>query len=156
MGKFIESLMKRDKILKKLKRKEVMIFNVNGSYGVYQVKIGPEDTIDHSRSIEINGQIHHLFLSKKRIEPLPAKEDINNNMRGTVIMRDITVHLFDKNGEGHKVKIERSEIDGVHAKNQINLAGQDGEKMLNEIEATGKLADEAYQIIQKDILKSVG
>ncbi|MBI2341716.1 MAG: hypothetical protein HYU98_03155, partial [Deltaproteobacteria bacterium] len=118
--------------------------------------IGPEDSIDHTRSVEINGQIHHLFLSKKKVEPLPTKEDIDRNMRGTAIMRDITVHLFDKDGEGHKVKIERSETDGVHAKNQINLAGEDGEKMINELEATGELASEAYQIIQKDILKSVG
>lgn len=151
---FIERLINQNQAIKRLKPHDVMIFNVNGNLGYYQIKIGPLETATNTRPIEINGQIHHLFLSKNHIEPLPTQEEVRNNLKGLVIMRDISIHLVDEDGAGFKVKIERHELDGAHAKNLINLGGKSGEEMLHELEESGRLAEETYHIVQEDILKA--
>lgn len=152
--KFSSILMKNEKRLKRLKPKEIVIFNVHGTYGDYQIKIGPEDK-RHRRSVEINGKVHHLFISKQHVEPLPTHDEIHNNMRGTIIMNEVTVHLFDEKGDGRAVKIQRPSIDGAHARENINLAGKTGEKALHEFEKSGRLANETYHIVQDDVLKSL-
>ncbi len=154
-ARFLNMLMRQSRSLHKLKPKEVMIFNVSGNFGNYQIMIGPENVANHTRPIEINGSIHHLFVTKNRIEPLPTREEVTNNLRGTIIMNDITVHLFDKNGDGKEVLIERNEMDGAHAREQINLAGDEGDQIMHESETTGRLANETYQIVQEDILRSL-
>lgn len=152
--KFLTDLRKRERVLQHLKKKEVTIFNVSGRYGFYQVKIGPERQ-DRHRPIEINGRIHHLFLNYRGVEPMPTKDEVDHNLRGTIIMKDVTIHLFDKDGDGHAVTIEHIETDGAHARQSINLAGENGEKIMHDLEITGKLANETYHIVQEDILKSL-
>lgn len=147
--------MKSSRSLHRLKPKEMTIFNVMGNFGNYQITIGAEEGKNHTRPIEINGKIHHLFVTRDHIEPIPTATEVKNNLKGTIIMNDVTVHLFDKNGEGKKVVIERSERDGAHAREQINLAGDEGNKIMHESEATGKLANETYHIVQEDILRSM-
>lgn len=151
---FLDNLKKREGMLRRLKKRELAIFNVMGRYGAYQIKIGPEDS-SHHRPIEINGHIHHLFVKGHGVGPMPTKEDIDHNLKGTVIMNDVTVHIFDRNGDGRKVAIGRAGDDGAHAKRSINLAGSEGERMLNEMESSGELANKAYLIVQDDILKSI-
>lgn len=153
--KFLTLLMRKAHLTRKLKHKEVAIFNVSGNYGNYQIKIGAEDETSHMRPIEINGKIHHLFVNKEHVEPIPTKDEIDHNLRGTIIMNDVTVHLFDSKGDGRAVTIEHVDFDGAHPRESINLAGTDGEKLMHEIEATGKLANETYHIVQEDILKSL-
>lgn len=152
---FLRRLLKGHKDLGKIKSNELAIFNVCGNYGHYQIKIGPLDEKTKARSVEINGKVHHLFINNKHVEPLPSHDEIKNNMRGTIIMNEVSLHLYDKEGEGKKVIIERKDADGAHARQHINLAGEDGEKMLHECESTGQLANETYQIVQEDILKSI-
>jgi hypothetical protein len=87
--------------------------------------------------------------------PLPTHEDIVNNMRGTIIMNEVVVHLFDSDGKGTKVLIKKPQIDGAHPRVNINLAGKEGEQRLQKLDASGKLAEETYEIVQKDILKAL-
>lgn len=154
ISKFSSLLMKNEKRLGHPKPREVVIFNVHGNYGDYQIKVGPEDR-RHRRSVEINGKIHHLFITKQHVAPLPTHDEVKKNMRGTIIMNEVTVHLFDEKGDGHAVKIEREDFDGAHARENINLAGKLGEETLYKFEKTGRLANETYHIVQDDILKSL-
>jgi len=152
---FLRRLLSHHKGLKKMKDEELAIFNVSGNYGNYQIKVGPLDEKTNSRSVEINGKVHHLFINNNHVEPLPSHDEVKNNLRGTVIMNEVSLHLFDKDGEGESVVIEKEDTDGAHARQHINLAGEAGEKMLHECEKTGQLAKETYQIVQNDILKSI-
>jgi len=154
-NRFLGELLRKKKELASLKKREVSVFNVRGNYGDYQVKLGPLDEKRHTRPIEINGEVHHLFLTHNKILPLPTHEDIKNNMRGTVIMSEVTVHLFDNEGKGRAVAIKKPKIDGAHPRNEINLAGKEGDDALHRMEANGKLAEETYRIVQEDILKSL-
>lgn len=135
-----------------LRQKEVAIFNVVGNYGNYQVKIGPMS--HHARSIEVNGRVHHLFASGNHVQPLPTHEEINRNLKGTVVMNDVAVQLFDRTGKGFHVTIKHPKTEGAHPRESINLGGVAGKKMMENLERSGRLADEAYQIIQEDILKN--
>lgn len=156
MRSFVEEIIMRNKALKKLKPNDVTIFNVKGNFGSYQIKICAVDEKFHSRPVEINGEIHHLFVTKDVIAPLPTHDEINHNMRGTVIMKDITIHLFDEKGDGIAVRLEQSNGNGngAHARKLINLAGEKGVEFLNNMETTGRLANDTYHIVQEDILKS--
>jgi hypothetical protein len=151
---FIERLINQNQALKRLKPHNIMIFNVSGNLGYYQVKVGPLNADTNTRQIEINGQIYHLFISKNHIETIPTSEEVKNNLRGLVIMKDIMIHLIDEDGAGFKVKIERHNLDGVHPRNLINLGGDNGREMLQKLEESGRMAEETYHLIQEDILKS--
>jgi hypothetical protein len=143
----------KKKHISQLRPDEVVIFNVQGSYGNYQVKVGALNKEDGSRSIEINGRIHHLFVSNECVRPIPSHEDVKHNMRGTIIMNDISVELFDGSGQGMNVVIEPQRPHKLHPSRHINLAGDSGKKYLNDFESSQKMADETYQIVQEDILK---
>lgn len=149
---FANEIIKREHL--HLKKGQMAIFNVNGNFGNYQVKIGPEYQ-KNARAIEINGHLHHLFASENHIKPNPSHKEIDRNLNGTVLLSEVTVHLFDKNGHGKKVAIRKPAIDGVHPMKKMNLAGQKGEQMMQILEKTGKLNDETYRIIQEDIFHSL-
>lgn len=161
---FIRKLVKYHMNLKSLKPREVYIFNVIATYGSYQVIIGPEySTVEcrklhlrpRSRRLEINGSMHHLFVSPKRISPTPHQEDIKSNLKGSVIMKGLAIHIVDEDGRGASVKIERLDEDSVSEKQRINLAGDTGESMIKKFKSSGHLAVETYKIIQEDILKAL-
>ncbi len=149
---FLVQLLKKERI-SRLRPDEVVIFNVQGSYGNYQVKVGALNKEDNTRPIEINGNVHHLFISKEHVRPIPSHEDVKHNMRGTIIMNDINIELFDSSGHGMNVIIEPQKPHKLHPSRYINLAGDSGERYLNEFESSQKMADETYRIIQEDILK---
>lgn len=138
-----------------LSRNQVAVFNVNGNYGSYQIKIGPADGGRNCRPIEISGRIHHLFVYENHVRPLPTSDEVNSNLQKTVVMNDVSIHLVDKDGKGMTVRIKNPLVDGVHARKNINLAGKDGDKMMSHLEASGQLANETYQIVQEDILRSL-
>jgi hypothetical protein len=155
---FIEELRNKIRALKKMRPSDVHVISVNASFGHYQIIIGPES---HSgphhvrlRPIEINGEIHHLFLSPSNIGPQPSREQMRHNMRNTVIMRHLNIHLSDPTGDGKHLHMPKHE-NGMHAGHYINLAGDKGRKMLDEAEHSRRYALAAYRIVQKDILDSL-
>lgn len=158
---FLKVLMAYDPSLKKMRPKEIRVFNVNANYGTYQVKVGPEHsaltcrqlkTKPHSRPIEIHGELHHLFIENgSSISAMPSHDAIDNNLKGTVIIKGLTVHLRDENGNGASLGDINNAVHAVEARERINLAGESGEKSVMALEQTGKLAKETYRIIQYDI-----
>jgi hypothetical protein len=161
---FIKRLIKRCIQLKKLKPREVYIFNIYTQYGNYQILIGPEcvgaeckrmHVKPHSRKLEINGSMHHLFVNPKNISPLPRQEDVKVNLRGSVIMKDVVIHIVDQDGSGAKIKIEKYHSSTIKAEQKINLAGKSGDVMIQDLYSSGRLAKDTYKIIQEDILEAL-
>lgn len=139
---------------------ETHVLTVHANYGNYEIVIGPEDNDasmrkSHRRPVEINGEIHHLFISPAAVAPNPSQEQVHDKLKHTVIMQDLAVHLRDDSGEGrHAVGHNGSQI-GVTARGLINMAGKEGEELLQQMEESGELNDIAYQIIQDDILHAL-
>ncbi len=158
---FLKVLMAYDPSLKKMRPKEIRVFNVNANYGTYQVKVGPEHspltcrqlrTRPHSRPIEIHGELHHLFIENgSHVSAMPSHGAIDSNLKGTVIIKGLTVHLRDEQGNGAEIADAPSTLHAVEARERINLAGETGEKAVLTLEQSGKLAKETYRIIQSDI-----
>ncbi|OGQ04480.1 MAG: hypothetical protein A3F82_03945 [Deltaproteobacteria bacterium RIFCSPLOWO2_12_FULL_44_12] len=158
MQTFLKKLMEMVKLAPNLPPNEVHVFNVHASYGHYQIIIGPAEKVLKrnrlQRSLEINGALHHLFITKNHVMPHPTHNQIHNNLRGCIIMRDLTLHLKDPTGAGRKLETGNQK-NAVLAREKINLAGNDGEKLLKRIEVTGKLAKDTYKIVQEDILTAL-
>lgn len=156
---FVKKLMERVKLSPDSTPNEVHVFDVHAAYGHYQVIIGPADKVakqsnSNNRPVEINGSLHHLFVSKNHITPHPSHHQIHNNLKGCIIMRDLTVHMKDPTGTGRKLD-SQTRNNALSVREKINLAGQDGEKLLKRMENTGKLAKDTYKIIQEDILNAL-
>lgn len=158
---FLEKLLERVHLDLNLPPNEVHVFNVHASYGHYQVMIGPADKVlkrkkeqASGRALEINGAMHHLFVTKNHVTPHPSHRQIHNNLKGCIIMRDLTIHIKDPTGKGSKVVKDRRE-QAVECREKINLAGNDGEKILKRMELTGRLAKDTYKIVQEDILNAL-
>ena len=73
--------------------------------------------------------------------------------RDTVIMRDLSIHIVDPRGDGEHLKREAN--NNLHARECINLAGDDGQKIIEEAGNDDHLMLAAYRIIQRDILKAL-
>lgn len=157
---FIEKLLERVRLDANLAPNEVHVFNVHASYGHYQVMIGPAAKILKKkaegglRPVEINGAMHHLFVTKNHVTPHPSHSQVHNNLRGCIILRDLTVHLKDPTGSGHKIE-KGVAAHAVECREKINLAGKDGDKLLKRMEWSGKLAKDTYKIVQEDILNAL-
>lgn len=161
---FIRLLIKHCVELKKLKPRDVCTFNIYTKHGHYQVSIGPEcvgsecrrmHVKPHSRKLEINGSMHHLFISKEKISPTPKQEDVKANLRGSVIMKDVVIHIVDQDGSGAKIKIENYHSSTIKAEQRINLAGRTGESMMSNLHSSGRLMKDTYKIVQEDILDAL-
>lgn len=161
---FYKRLIEGNVELQKMGPKEVHIFNIYANYGHYQVAIGPEYTPEeakrlnvplHTRPVEINGEIHHLFISKDGVSPLPSKKQVDSNLKNTIILKDLSIHIKDKKGDGSSIEINKLNFDGVHAKENINLAGRDGERLMHKMEDSGSLNKTTYKIVQDDILNFI-
>ena len=150
---FIEKLIERVRLDPNLPANEVHVFNVHASYGHYQIIIGPAPK-NHGHSLEISGVMHHLFVTKNNVSPHPTHRQIHNNLKGCIIMRDLTLHMKDPTGAGKKLE-KANKAHAVECREKINLAGNDGEKILKRLELTGKLAKDTYKIIQEDILNAL-
>lgn len=158
---FLRILMSYDPSLKNMRPREIRVFNVHANYGTYQIKVGPEysplmcrqlQTHPHSRPIEIHGELHHLFIENGNlVTPMPSNQAINNNLKGTVIIKGLAVHLRDEQGIGNELSDVPNILHAVEARERINLAGDSGEQAVMKLEQTGRLAKETYRIIQMDI-----
>ena len=159
MISFLEQLLERVKLSPNLPPNEVHVFNVHASYGHYQVIIGPAEKILNcgdraTHSVEINGALHHLFITKNHVAPHPTQHQIHNNLKGCVILRDLALHIKDPTGTGRKV-MAANKHDSILAREKINLAGMDGEKFIMRMENSGRLAKDTYKIVQEDILNAL-
>jgi len=157
---FLDQLRKTVESLKKMKPGEVHILSVNANYGHYQIVIGPENhgekgSDEHGRPIEINGEIHHLFVTPGNISAQPSRKQVLENMKNTVIMRNLSVHLNDPRGDGRHISAPDRDNSGLHAREYINLAGDTGEELLEKVEHSGRFSLAAYRIVQQDILRAL-
>ena len=107
------------------------------------------------RSIEINGQIHHLFISPRKISANPCDSQVKKHMKDTVIMRDLEVHIVDENGDGSLIQSGNGKDQPVEAKEMINLAGEKGRILIQEAQSSGKLPQATYEIIEEDIIHAL-
>lgn len=148
---FVQNLRKKVKSLKKMKHGDVHVFTINANYGRYKIIVGPMKQNNHC-PVEIEGQVHHLFVSPKDIRPNPSQKQIRENLKHTVIIQDLSVHINDHSGSGK----QPSETEGsAKPREYINLAGKEGEKIIRRAKKHGRLSRAAYNIIQKDILRTL-
>lgn len=158
MKNFLEIFLQSMNLAKKLSEKECHIFEVHASFGSYQIIIGPRNKENHgereNRPVEINGAMHHLYLTPNHVKTHPSSREVRNSLQDCVIMRDLTIHIKDPTGSGRKVEGALKQY-AVLAKEEINLAGKAGEQMKTRMLHTGKLAKDAYKIIQEDILQAI-
>lgn len=142
-----------------MKPEDMHVLTVHANYGNYEIVIGPEMPEDKGgkrhRELEINGEVHHLFISEDAITPNPSNEQIHDKLKDTVIMQDLSVHLRDANGDGQHAIGNNGSKRGVMPRGMINMAGHRGEELVHEIEENGELDDMTYQIIQEDILHAL-
>ena len=148
---FVESLKRKMKSLKDMKEGEVHVFTVNANYGRYKIIVGPVQKQDNC-PVEIEGEIHHLFVSPEAISPNPSREQIQHNLKHTVIMRDLAVHFNDPSGSGEQIS---NNNDSVKPREYINLAGKEGDEIVRHAQENDNLSLAAYHIIQDDILNSL-
>ncbi len=156
---FIEQLQESISSLKHMKPDEMHVITVHANYGNYEIVIGPElknaPEGKHLRPIEINGEIHHLFISPEAIAPNPSKRQVDDKLKHTVIMQDLSVHLRDAKGDGRHASGRNGSGAGVLPRGMINMAGAEGEALLDKVAASNKLNDITYKIIQNDILQAL-
>lgn len=156
---FLEQLKHTVSALNEMKPGDMHVLTVHANYGNYEIVIGPEvpesDSGKRHRELEINGEIHHLFITEDTITPNPSHEQIHDKLKDTVIMQDLSVHLRDTNGDGEHAVGNNGSKRGVMPRGMINMAGHRGEELIHKIEENGELDDITYQIIQDDILHAL-
>lgn len=142
--------------LQTMRPDEIHIIHVRANYGNYQIVIGPESMLEEkSRPLEINGQIHHLFVSPNNISPNPTHDQIDHHLHDTIVMRDVTIHLLDERGDGQHLVASNGWQQTVDARDAINLAGEKGKALLERTITSGELPRATYHIIQEDILQAL-
>lgn len=153
---FIEKLQHVIKSIRLMRPGEVHVVSVNADYGHYQIIIKPMVAKGSSveRPIEIKGEIHHLFLSPMKLAVHPSKRQMLENLKNTVIMKNLNVHILDPMGDGRHLSTPENDS-GIHALEYINLAGREGDGLVDSAEHSTKYSLAAYRIIQSDILKAL-
>ncbi len=156
---FLEQLKRSIASLKHMKPNDMHVLTVHANYGNYEIVIGPEAKQglggNHERMVEINGEIHHLFISPDSIAPNPSRQQIHDKLKHTVIMQDLAVHLRDSKGDGQHASGHDGSAHGVMPRGMINMAGEEGEELIHKMEESGQLNDITYHIIQDDILHAL-
>lgn len=154
---FLKELRNLVGALKQMKPGETHILSIDANYGRYQLMIGPGrdgESEDH-RPIEIDGEIHHLFMTPEEVRLHPSKRQVKDSMKDTVIMRGLHVHLMDPEGDGDHLARPGNGGCCLKAKEYINLAGKEGERMIDEMEHGDEISQDTYRIIQEDIINTL-
>ena len=147
-------------LLKQMKPHETHVVTIRANYGNYQIVIGPQSLNKSAngepmRQIEINGKIHHLFLSEENISANPSDEQVKKHLKDIIIMRDLEIHLVDEHGDGKMIRASDKALNGIEARELINLAGDKGRIMIREAQSSGRLPRETYSIIEEDIMQAL-
>jgi hypothetical protein len=155
--KFLKELRSLIGALKHMKPGETHILSINANYGHYQLVIGPDKNAmsdEDERSIEIEGEIHHLFVTPDEVRAQPSKNQVIDNLKDTVIMRGLHVQLKDPKGDGERLKTLGG-FNGLRAKEYINLAGKAGDDIIERVESSDEISLDTYRLIQEDIIKAL-
>lgn len=161
---FIRKIVRHCLQIKRLRANEIFIFNVIAKHGSYQIIIGPEQSAlksksitsdPHARKVEIAGTMHHLFVNPQTISPSPSQEDIRTNLKGSIIMKEVVIHIIDQQGKTSTVKIEKFKQNSFESKKHIDLYGGKSRDLLSKLKSSGKLESNTYEIIQEDILSAI-
>ncbi len=155
--KFLKELRSLIGALKHMKPGETHILSIDANYGHYQLVIGPDKNAmsdEDERSIEIEGEIHHLFVTPDEVRAQPSKNQMMENLKDTVIMRGLHVQLKDPKGDGECLKCSEG-YNGLRAKEYINLAGKAGDDIIEKVESSDEISLETYRLVQKDIIKAL-
>jgi len=161
---FMKKLIEMCMAAKGLRPNEIYIFNVFAKHGCYQIMIGPEyparqckerHLAPHSRRLEINGSLYNLFVSPKEISATPKHEDVKMNLRGSVIMKNVLIHIVEKSGDGAEVEIRHHEMKNIQVRRRLKFINHEGEDLVKKHKASGQLAKETYRIIREDILSAL-
>ena len=148
--------------LRSLGPQESKTFDVQAQFGEYHITIGPEYSATHcrqlhvplhSRPIQVEGEIDHLFLEPDQVCAFPSRELVNQQLRTTVVINGVRVHIFDLHGDGASYRANPTPASRVEIRQAINLAGPEGEDRLVNYQRSGALTRETYRIIQEDVLK---
>jgi len=151
---FIDELLSSFSSFRDMKPGETHVINVNANYGRYQIVIICKKRGGKDGSIEIDGKIHHLFLSPDGLSVMPSKEQIAKNLNNTVILKNLEVHIRDPKGDGkHMATLGKQPF--MQPDEYINLTGKDAETMLNRIRREKRASLAAYKIVQMDILNAL-
>lgn len=156
--RFLDQLKEAIGSLKQMRPGEVHVLSINANYGRYQIVIGPEEERGAARRaggrpIEINGEIHHLFVSPRTVRIHPSRRQVEHNMKDTVIMRDLSIHLVDPRGDG--LHLDDNGKGSLRARECINLAGDEGQRIIEESAHDDHVMMAAYRIVQQDILRAL-
>jgi hypothetical protein len=155
---FFKELARTIQELRHLRKNETHVLSIHANFGHYELVIRPAEASEqHPRSavhpIEINGEIHHLFLSSGKVRPQPSRAEIRGNLKHTVILRGLSLHLMDPRGDGRH--LSHNGNNGMHAREYINLAGPEGELLIEKVEHSPEMSMAAYRIAQKDIIHAL-
>ena len=148
---FMEQLLAHIQLPRELGPDDIHVVNVHARYGTYQIIIGPAH--QKNRPIDINGELHHLYIYPNRVRTMPTAQQTRDHLKGCIILRNLVLHLKDPNGDGKHLdpkKIRHC----IFCKDSINLSGDEKPMWMKEMEETGKLALSTYHIVQEDILRS--
>jgi hypothetical protein len=154
---FLKELQNLVSGLRNMKPGETHILNINANFGRYQLVIGPqkEDAANGDHSIEINGEIDHLFVTPDEVRAQPSRDQVKDNMKGTVIMKGLEIHLHDPNGDGEHLTPFTNGDKNLVPRQCINLAGEKGENLIETLGQSETSSLDAYRIVQEDILKAL-
>lgn len=150
--------------LRRLKPADRKVIEITANFGKYSVVIGAEypDTECRRRALplrtrplEIHGTIDHLFVESDHIGPFPTRTAVDRQLRATVIINGVAVHLYDVQGNGVATASAAEPRATVEIAQTINLAGSDGDMRLQSLQHSGLLSRATYRIVQDDILKAL-
>ncbi len=149
---FVKELLERISLPRELGPNEIHVVNVHAQYGTYQIIIGASHKKE--RSVEINGELHHLYVFPSQVRAIPTSQQVRDNLKGCMILRHLVLHLKDPKGDG--VHLEPEKIrNSIFCKDTINLTEDEAPAWMKEMQETGRLAISTYRIVQEDILKTL-
>ncbi len=151
---FQEQLKHLIRDLNHLKKGDVHVISVHSRHGHYQIMISEKNNSSDNMhpAIQINGELYHLIISPKHdISLMPDDYQINDNLKDTLIVKQLTINMTDMDGSGCHVDTDSD----LHAKDYVNLAGREGELFLDNMDHDTHFLHQTYALIQADILESL-
>ncbi|GEM_PF-4927672 len=148
--------------LQRLQSHESTTVQVNALYGQYRLTIGAEysgpecdhrQLPPHSRPIDVNGAIDHLYIENHAVTALPSRSAIDQQMKATMILHGLTVSVHDPDGSGRTVSIEPNQVAPIRCTQILPLDDCADERVYKKLLESGQLTKQTYQIIQEDILR---